>query len=96
MDKINKINEILNDFISMTQASWTYHKMSDLEKDVCLETLTSPTTISSLTAATQYKRNDKIIHDISWCILQSIYSSYLAGLGYTSPTWREEDDVPKF
>ncbi len=82
----NKIKEnILNDFIKMIQASWTYNRMTENEKAKIIETLNHVRTIDALKGT--YKQR--------WNILNAIYGAFLAGIGYDGCTWREtKKDIP--
>lgn len=69
---------VLDKFIEMTEASWTYNKMNKMEKKRCIELLRDTNTEKSL----KYTDNHK------WDILHAVYKAYLQGLGYDGPEWR--------
>ena len=69
---------VLDKFIEMIEASWTYNKMSKMEKKRCIELLRDMKTEKSL----KYTDNHK------WDILQAVYAAYLQGLGYDGSEWR--------
>ncbi len=77
----------LQDYINMIVKSWTYGRMTAEEKAACLEVLNG-------------ERNNRALkgnYCHRWDILNSVYGSFLRGLGYTGPNWREpEQTAPQF
>ena len=67
------------DFREMIKNSWTYEKLTDIEKENWEMLLIDTRTLSCL------KGN----YNTRWNILQAIYHAYLIGLGYTDFKWRE-------
>lgn len=68
-----------NDWYDMIKKSWTYEKFTEEEKEHLNNILTS-IQVKNILKGTSKQR---------WNILQAIYYSYLIGLGYNSPTWRQ-------
>lgn len=75
----NKEN-VLNDFKEMIVNSWTYQKMTYEEQKRLFEEFDHVRVDNAL------KGN----YNARWNILQAVYGSYLAGLGYNSFNWRDE------
>ena len=63
----------------MIKKSWTYEKFTEEEK-AHLENVLTSVQVKNILKGTEKQR---------WNILQAIYYSYLIGLGYDSPTWRQ-------
>lgn len=82
MDKEN----VLEDFVKMTEQSWTYKKMTQEEKNRLVEVFYGGTIENSLKGT--YRQR--------WAILQAVYYSFLMGLDYNPTNWREEEDIPLF
>lgn len=84
--KEEKTNEGLKKYIEMIQKSWTFQNMTETEKKHCIEALTHNTTKAAL------KGTDRA----RWEILQAIYFSFLAALGYTENpgNWRRKEQQP--
>ncbi len=72
----------LNDFIDMIEKSWTYSRMTQLEKGRFVGVMLSNDTISIL------KGN----YENRWKILNVIYNIYLMGIGYSGFDWREDKE----
>lgn len=66
-------------FREMIRNSWTYNKFTIKEAEAWEDILNSTQTNSAL------KYGEK--HE--WEVLQAIYASYLAGLGYDGFNWRD-------
>lgn len=82
-----KKENVLEDFVKMTEQSWTYEKMTQKEKDRLTEVFYGGTIENSLKGT--YKQR--------WEILQAVYYSFLMGLDYTPIGWREDlDEIPLF
>ena len=66
-------------FVCMTCRSWTFNRMTDVEKKNC---------ISAFQFAT---RDDKLRGNFlaRWDILQSVYEAFLLALGYNGAGWRD-------
>ena len=77
--------EILQKFLEMIENSWTFQKMTELEKAKLFDTFSN----------VQINNVLKYTEKHCWEILQVIYTSFLAGLGYTDFNWRNENN-PKF
>ena len=71
--------EVLNKWYAMIKNSWTYEKFTEEERAHLKNVLTS-VQVKNILKGTEKQR---------WNILQAIYYSYLIGLGYDSPTWRQ-------
>ena len=67
----------LDDFVIMIQNAWTYQRMTEPEKERCIDSLRFARLIGKYNAR--------------WDCLQGIYHAYLMGLGYTGMNWREQD-----
>lgn len=65
----------INNYITMTLASWTFDRMTDEEKKRCIESLKYAKVAGA--------------YNTRWEILHSIYYAFLLGLGYTGGNWRE-------
>ena len=72
--------DILNDFIAMVKASWSYQRMTEDEQKRCIELLSSELVKMCLLYNDKHK----------WRILQVVYHAYLDGLGYDGFEWREQ------
>lgn len=75
----------LQEFIYMTLHSWTYDRMTEREKEKCLEALKRAKLRGSF-----FQR---------WEILHSVYYGFLLALDYKPIGWREpetSEHVPKF
>lgn len=74
-------------FIEMIKKSWTYNRMTEKEKDLCILCFSCARGIRG----TARQR---------WDSLHDIYSAFLAGLDYSPFGWRETDEEkannPKF
>ena len=77
-----KKENVLQEFITMMENSWTYQKMTKEEKERLINVLNDVRTQEALKGACYYR----------WHILQSIYHAYLIGIGYDSFNWRDEND----
>ena len=82
MDKI-KENAKYN-FNDMIQKSWTFNKLTKEERETWHHIITSP----------QLEQALKGGYDTRWHILQVVYSSFLAGVGYNGANWRENERQP--
>lgn len=79
--------EILKKFLEMIKKSWTFQEMTEFEKQKLFDTF------SNIQISNVLKYTEKHC----WEILQCIYTSFLAGLGYTDFNWRSENENnPKF
>lgn len=77
---MNKTKEnALTDYIEMVRRSWTYGKMTDDEKNRCINVLTD---VRALNIQGTYNQR--------WNALQAVYNAYLVGIGYNSFNWRED------
>lgn len=86
MEKFKKEN-VKKEFLEMIKNSWTFNKMTAEEKTKLFETMENVTTAEAV------KGN----YRTRWTILQSIYSSFLIGLGYNGFNWRSgEENAPNF
>ena len=87
-DAERKIKEnALENFVKMTEQSWTYEKMTQEEKSRLVEVFYGGTVENSLKGT--YKQR--------WKILQAVYYGFLMGLDYKPIGWRENtEDIPKF
>lgn len=77
---MGNIDLVLNDYIDMIKKSWTYEKMSGIEKTRLLDMFDSIRTQDAL----------KGTYNQRWQVLQAIYHAYLIGLGYDNFNWRED------
>lgn len=68
------------DFITMIYKSWTYAKMTDLEK-------------ARLDDAFEFVSRGCITgnYKTRWNIMQAAYTAFLTGIGYDGTKWREPD-----
>lgn len=73
--------EVLENWYNMIKKSWTYAKLTKEEKQRLDNVITSYQLEKTLLGNKDHK----------YTILQTIYYSFLVGLGYNSPTWREEE-----
>lgn len=78
-------SNVLYDFNKMIENSWTYGKMTKEEKD----TYNHIFNINS-----QAMESVKGTYEQRWKILQTFYSIFLAGIGYTGWNWREKEKQP--
>ena len=70
----------VGDFITMIYKSWTYERMTDLEK-ARLDDVFNFVSRGCITG--NYKTR--------WNIMQAAYTAFLHGIGYTDFNWREPD-----
>jgi hypothetical protein len=83
-DKVNKLphdkeNALLH-FIVMICKSWTFERMTDQEKENCINALIETDDYNAL------KGN----WEARFYILHAVYNAFLSGLGYThGGSWRE-------
>lgn len=87
--KTKQKENALNEFIDMIEHSWTYDRMTDNEREQCLETFHSNRTTDAL----------KGTWEARWTILNAVYGAFLDGIGYDGPSWREKESaepVPTF
>lgn len=84
--KEEKTSEGIKKYIEMIQKSWTFNNMTATEQAHCIEALTHTRTRAAL----------KGTDSARWEILQAIYFSFLAALGYTENpgNWREKEQQP--
>ena len=73
----------LDEFIKMTEQSWTFEKMTQQEKKTLYDIFNNIRTEKAL----------KGTYSQRWNILQAIYGAYLNGIGYSGCNWREESEV---
>lgn len=73
-----KENALYN-YITMTEKSWTFEKMTKEEQKRLYKVFNDIRTSNAL-KGTYHQR---------WEILQAIYHAYLIGIGYTDFNWRE-------
>lgn len=78
MERIKE--NVIDDFHNMIINSWTYDKMTKLEKETWIKVLKHVEVTKCLRGT----------YEARWSILQAVYHSYLLGLGYTDFNWREE------
>lgn len=83
MREKTKENAIYN-YIQMTLDSWTYNRMTEAEKKICIDVLKY-----AKVAGTYAARFEQ---------LHQIYRAFLLGIGYTGPRWREPatNETPLF
>lgn len=72
-------NTSVMDFMQMTYNSWTYNKMSTDEKNR-LADVVAWCTNQGIVKGTWKQR---------WDIMQAVYWSFLQGIGYDGPCWRD-------
>jgi hypothetical protein len=72
-------DDVLSDFIEMIKHSWTYAKLTEIEKDRLFDLLTH----------TRITDNIKGTYNQRWEFLNTIYFAYLEGVGYTPVGWRD-------
>lgn len=81
MDK-NKDNA-LNDFINMIVKSWTYDRLTEKERERCMEALRETTLKGNWNCRCE--------------ILHSVYNAFLLALDCKSIGWREDaENIPLF
>ena len=68
----------------MLEKSWTYEKLTKEEKETFEHIFSSDNLLNILKGTEKQKIN----------ILNMIYSSFLAGLGYNGFNWRETQEKP--
>jgi len=68
MDKTRNKENAIWDFVEMIRKSWTYNVLTWYEKDRVEDIL------FSVKLSGSWKQR--------WCVLQSVYSAFLEGLGY--------------
>lgn len=73
-----KENALLQ-FIGMTCKSWTFNRMTQAEKEKCIDALYFPNEQGMLKGTFRQR----------WDILNAVYNAYLSGLGYVGGNWRE-------
>ena len=83
---MNEKENTIIEFKKMIEASWTYAKMTDEEKEKWARVLESAP-IYDAVKGTWGQR---------WNILNGIYHAFLVGIGYTDWQWREDDDYLPF
>jgi len=68
----------VNEFIQMIRKSWTYDRLTDKER-------------SRLMDAFVFAANSAIkgTFEQRWAVLHVVYNSFLMGVGYNGPGWRE-------
>ena len=77
------------DFIEMIRHSWTWNRMTEDEKIICIDLFLGR-------RATDAIKGD---YKARWIICNAIYGAYLDGLGYDGGFWREPtttEPVPRF
>ena len=79
--KKNK-NDALYEFKKMIIESWTYKKMT-ADEQITLFKIFDDTRTQDALKGNFYQR---------WEILQAIYGTFLAAIGYTSFNWRDDND----
>lgn len=72
-------NDIIYDFLQMILCSWSYNKLTNEEK----------TKLCDLLYSSRIKNTLKGTYKQRWEILNSIYYSFLIGLGYSPINWRD-------
>ena len=72
-----KENALLQ-FIGITCKSWTFNRMTQAEKERCIDALCFPNEQGMLKGTFRNRRN----------MLQAVYNAYLSGLGYVGGDWR--------
>lgn len=79
VDKLPDTNEnALLQFIGITCKSWTFNRMTQAEKERCIEALYFPNEQGMLKGTFRQR----------WDILNAVYNAYLSGLGYVGGDWR--------
>lgn len=68
-------------YLSMTCRSWTFARMTQKERERCMDAF--------LWASEQGLLKGNFM--ARWNTMQAIYNAFLAGLGYTAFGWREPD-----
>lgn len=81
-----KKEEVFEKWYEMSKKSWTYKKLTYEERKNFDNIITSCQLSKCLNGTANHR----------WDILQAIYYSFLLGVGYDSPTWREEEEYPLF
>lgn len=79
----NEKLDILYEYISMIKKSWTYEKLTTQEKE----------TFEHVFYSEQIKDILKGNKTQIWQVLNMIYSSFLAGIGYSGYNWREKETI---
>lgn len=80
VDKLPRTKEnALVHYIAMTCKSWTFAKLTQAEKEKCIDALYFPNEQGMLKGTFRQR----------WDILNAVYNAYLAGLGYVGVNWRE-------
>lgn len=82
MDKVKENAKY--DFNDMIQKSWTFDKLTKSERETWEHIITSEPLKKALKGG----------YDSRWQILQIVYSSFLAGVGYNGANWRENKEKP--
>lgn len=72
--------EVLENWYNMIKKSWTYDRLTSKERQRLDDVITSCQLNNCLSGTARHR----------WNILQAIYYSYLLGVGYDSPNWRQE------
>ena len=78
MEKTNELGCCFTDYCEAIQKSWTFGKMTESEREKCLETLCWANTQGLIKGS----------HKTRWCVMDAIYHAFLMGLGYTDFNWR--------
>lgn len=73
----------IDDFREMIMKSWTYERMTEEET-------------GKLFSVMEWAKSQGMItgtHKQRWMTLSAIYHSFLAGIGYSGPGWRENETI---
>lgn len=80
VDKLPKTKEnALVHYVEMTCQSWTFDRMTQAEKERCINALLWTYEQGMLKGSFRQR----------WDILNAVYNAYLTGLGYTGAGWRD-------
>lgn len=80
MNNIN-LNNLLNEFLEMIKNSWTYGKMTAVEKERCIDALVEVYQMGFVKGTVKAR----------WEQLNAHYRVFLKAIGYSGCTWRETE-----
>ena len=80
---INIKEDAQNDYINTINDAWTFHRLTDEEKQTCIDVLASERTKMAL-RGNYFQRME---------VMNAVYYGFLCALGYAQnpTTWREEN-----
>ena len=77
--KREEANTLYHDFLLSIFGSWTFQRMTEEEREKCLDALNWGASAGAVKGAKNAR----------WLILQALYNAFLVGIGYDGPNWRE-------